>query len=231
MQLAQSMAGNPVDIDRTRPPIYMPPPMPPQQPPPVMVQRPMYVNAPPPQQQQGGMNPMGMASMARNFIPGASGAAGGGAAGGGAGFTGAGVHAGAGTGSGAVGFTGTGIHAGAGMGGGAAGAGGAGGASGATSALGSAGPWGLLAAAIIGNETYAKKHGYRREGSDYWRDLGSGKVLWQDIENRWGPKIFGNSTLGADSRGISQMMQGNVSEGWKTMKDEGPLKYLFNLFD
>lgn len=71
-----------------------------------------------------------------------------------------------------------------------AGAGSAAGGSGA-SALGSAGPWGLLAAAIIGNESEARKAG-RRDDRKATRamDMVSGKVLEQDMDY-YGKKVGG----------------------------------------
>jgi len=130
--------------------------------------------------------------------------------------------AGAGTGAGA-GFTGAGVHAGA------AGAGGAGGGMG--SAIAAGGPYAALAALMIGNEMYAKDKGYRREGKDYYKDLLSGDVMWQDIGERWSPKLFGNSRIGGDVEGTSKIMQGNISEGWNKIKDEGILGSIRGWFD
>ena len=107
------------------------------------------------------------------------------------------------------------------MGGGAAGgsgasAGGAGGAAAGSSAGGSsaagglggaaasAGPWAALAAVIATNEYNAKKGGFRAENDkEYAKDLTTGKVLSQDINGRWAPKLFGSSDkmgLGADMK-------------------------------
>lgn len=78
----------------------------------------------------------------------------------------------------------------AGGGGAAAGGGGAG--------AGLAAFWpAAVVAAAVGNETYAKSHGYRRDGADYWKDLATGRVLSQDVDNRWSPMIFGkNDNMG-----------------------------------
>lgn len=51
-------------------------------------------------------------------------------------------------------------------------------------------PWAWLAMAIIGNEAYAKHRGYRSKSkSKYARDLLSGEVFHQDLENRFLPKL------------------------------------------
>ena len=56
--------------------------------------------------------------------------------------------------------------------------------------LSSAGPWGLLAAAIISNESYARGKGYRsKNDKQYAKDLFSGEVFHQDMEKRWLPKL------------------------------------------
>lgn len=83
-------------------------------------------------------------------------------------------------------------------GGGAAAGGAAGGgaAAGGTAALGATGI-GALVLAGIANENYAKNHGYRREGADYYKDLATGRVLSQDVDNRWSPMLFGkNDNMG-----------------------------------
>ena len=77
-------------------------------------------------------------------------------------------------------------------GGGAAGGGAAGGGAGGGSALAAAGPWAALAAAIIGNESMAKKNDKRgrASGGEYVGDLLTGKVLEQDASYA-GDKIGG----------------------------------------
>lgn len=71
----------------------------------------------------------------------------------------------------------------------------------------SAGPWALLAAAIISNEYNAKKGGYRNEDDwGYAQDVIGGKVLEQDLNQRWLPQIFGED-LKNDSTGIGSDMK------------------------
>ena len=98
----------------------------------------------------------------------------------------------------------------------AGGAGGAGGAAAGSSAGGSsaagglggaaasAGPWAALAAVVAVNEYNAKKGGFRAENDkEYAKDLATGKVMSQDINGRWAPKLFGSSDkmgLGADMK-------------------------------
>ena len=96
--------------------------------------------------------------------------------------------------------------AGAGAGGAAAGgsAGGSSAAGGLGGAAASAGPWAALAAVIAVNEYNAKKGGFRAENDkEYAKDLATGKVMSQDINGRWAPKLFGSSDkigLGADMK-------------------------------
>jgi hypothetical protein len=93
------------------------------------------------------------------------------------------------------------------------------GASGAGSMMSSAGPWAALAAIIIANEYNAKKGGYRAEDdSEYAKDLITGKVLQQDLTQRWLPKAFGeysNGRFADDKLGIgSDMLAGaNIATG------------------
>ena len=64
-----------------------------------------------------------------------------------------------------------------------------GGGSGALAGLAS-NPWAWLAAVIVGNELYARPRGYRDEDTgDYIKDLFSGEVFHQDMEQRFLPKI------------------------------------------
>ena len=112
---------------------------------------------------------------------------------------------------------------GGGAGGAGAGAGGAGGAGGAAAggsaggssaagglggAAASAGPWAALAAVIAVNEYNAKKGGFRAENDkEYAKDLATGKVMSQDINGRWAPKLFGSSDkmgLGADMKAAGE---------------------------
>lgn len=102
--------------------------------------------------------------------------------------------------------------------GGGAGAGsttgaGASGASGAASSggLGSlAGMWpAAVVVAAVANESYAKDKGYRRGGLDYIKDLGLGRVLYQDIDQRWAPKLTGKS----DKLGIGGDMRAGAALG------------------
>lgn len=104
-----------------------------------------------------------------------------------------------------------------GLGGGAA----AGGGGGAMSGLAAAGPWAALAAAVIGNETYAKNHGYRRGGSDYYKDLATGRVLSQDVDNRWAPMLFGKNDrmgLGKDMSFAADLGSFQFGKAFKDLK-------------
>lgn len=97
------------------------------------------------------------------------------------------------------------------VGGGAASGGGAAGAASSTGLGGSmaaAGPWAALAAAIMVNEKSAKDGGYRREGADYYKDLATGRVMYQDVDQRWAPKLFGEKDktgLGGDMRAAAAL--------------------------
>lgn len=109
-------------------------------------------------------------------------------------------------------FMGGGSAAGSGAGAGGAAAGGSAGGSSAAGGLGSAaasaGPWAALAAAIAVNEYNAKKGGFRAENdNEYAKDLITGKVVSQDINGRWAPKLFGSSDkmgLGADMKAAGE---------------------------
>lgn len=104
-------------------------------------------------------------------------------------------------------FMGGGSAAGSGAGAGGAAAGGSAGG-GLGSAAASAGPWGALAAAIAVNEYNAKNGGFRAENDkEYAKDLITGKVVSQDINGRWAPKLFGSSDkmgLGADMKAAGE---------------------------
>lgn len=109
-------------------------------------------------------------------------------------------------------FMGGGSAAGSGAGAGGAAAGGSAGGSSAAGGLGSAaasaGPWAALAAVIAVNEYNAKKGGFRAENDkEYAKDLITGKVMSQDINGRWAPKLFGSSDkmgLGADMKAAGE---------------------------
>lgn len=112
-------------------------------------------------------------------------------------------------------FMGGGAAGGSGAGAGGAGGAAAGGSAGGSSSAGglggaaaSAGPWAALAAVIAVNEYNAKKGGFRAENDkEYAKDLATGKVMSQDINGRWAPKLFGSSDkmgLGADMKAAGE---------------------------
>lgn len=107
-------------------------------------------------------------------------------------------------------------------GGGAAGGAGGGAGSGAGGMIASAGPWAALAAVIIGNEMYAEKHGYRSEDpKEHLKDLLTGEVQHQDLEQRWLPKL-GIEDDSKTSDFISLMTNLsplNFSEQWDRLKN------------
>ena len=109
-------------------------------------------------------------------------------------------------GGGAAGGSGASAGGAGGAGGAAAGssAGGSSAAGGLGGAAASAGPWAALAAVVAVNEYNAKKGGFRAENDkEYAKDLATGKVMSQDINGRWAPKLFGSSDkmgLGADMK-------------------------------
>lgn len=109
---------------------------------------------------------------------------------------------GAGAGAGGAGGAGAGGAAAGGSAGGSSAAGGLGGAAAA------AGPWAALAAIIGVNEYNAKKGGYRAEDDkEYAKDLATGKVMSQDINQRWAPKLFGKDDkmgFGADMKAAGE---------------------------
>lgn len=109
---------------------------------------------------------------------------------------------GAGAGAGGAGGAGAGGAAASGSAGGSSAAGGLGGAAAA------AGPWAALAAIIGVNEYNAKKGGYRAEDDkEYAKDLATGKVMSQDINQRWAPKLFGKDDkmgFGADMKAVGE---------------------------
>ncbi len=112
------------------------------------------------------------------------------------------------------------------------GAGAGAGSSGAGSAMSSAGPWAALAAVIIANEMNAQD--YRDEDSgDYAEDVLGGKVLEQDMNQRWLPKIFGEDLenddlgLGADISAGADIGTLDFSNAWDTISSKGILSKLF----
>lgn len=101
------------------------------------------------------------------------------------------------------------------------------------SMLASVGPWALLAAAIVGNETEARRGGYRAEDdTEYARDLLTGRVVSQDIDQRWGPKLFGSAWeenkggIPADILALTDAGAMDFSGAWDHLK-EGSLAKLF----
>ena len=119
------------------------------------------------------------------------------------------------------------------FGGGSGGAaGGAAGASGSSSAAGSgvaaAGPWAALAAIIAVNEKSARNGGHRRDGADYAKDLASGKVLSQDVNERWVPKLGGyeNDKTGLlhDAGAGAEFLSLDFKDGFKKLADGGTAK-------
>jgi hypothetical protein len=120
---------------------------------------------------------------------------------------------------------------------GGGGAAGAGAGSGGGSMMASAGPWAALAAVIIGNESEAKRGGYRSEDDkEYAKDIVTGEVLQQDVEERWLPKIFGEDLendktgMGGDTLAATQFATGDFGEAWNTMKDSGVLGKILDIF-
>lgn len=122
-----------------------------------------------------------------------------------------------------------------GSGGGAAGAGGAtgagsaaGGSSAAGSGIAAAGPWAALAAIIAVNEKSARNGGHRRDGADYAKDLASGRVLSQDVNERWVPKLGGyeNDKTGLlhDAGAGAEFASFKFKDGFKKLADGGTVK-------
>lgn len=116
--------------------------------------------------------------------------------------------------------------------GGAASGGAAAGTSGGSSAAGSgvaaAGPWAALAAIIAVNEKSARNGGHRRDGADYAKDLASGKVLSQDVNERWVPKLGGyeNDKTGLlhDAGAGAEFLSLDFKDGFKKLADGGTAK-------
>jgi len=107
-------------------------------------------------------------------------------------------------------------------------------AGGGSSALASAGPWAALAALIVANESGAREGGYRDEDTgEYLQDLFGGKVLEQDFNQRFLPKLVGEDFeddklgLGADASVAADLSTFDFSNAWDTFKDHGLLSKLF----
>ncbi|OZI26719.1 hypothetical protein CAL26_05195 [Bordetella genomosp. 9] len=104
--------------------------------------------------------------------------------------------------------------------GGGAAAGGAAGGGSAGAGLAAFWPAAVVAAAV-GNEMYAKNHGYRRDGADYYKDLATGRVLSQDVDNRWSPMIFGkndNMGFGHDASFAADVGSFQFGKAFKDLK-------------
>lgn len=108
--------------------------------------------------------------------------------------------------------------------------GGAGAEAGASSGAASSGAGSLasmwpaaVVVAAIANENYATKKGYRREGTDYLKDLSLGRVLYQDVDQRWAQKLTGSKDqlgLGGDMRAGSAMASFQPGKAWKHLKND-----------
>lgn len=113
-------------------------------------------------------------------------------------------------------------YAGGAAAGGAAAGGTAAAGAGSAGAMSSAGPIGMIAAAIMLNEQDSRSKGLRREGSDYYKDLLTGKVVKQDIDGKWAPmtdSIFGEkSGLGNDQRMAGDLMSLDFKSAAKNFK-------------
>jgi hypothetical protein len=120
-------------------------------------------------------------------------------------------------------------------GGGGAAGGGAGASSGG-SMLSTLGPWAALAAIIYANETEARRGGYRSEDdTQYAKDLLGGKVLSQDVEQRWAPKLEsawgGSGSMASAASNIGSLdfsnAWGDLKQHWKDDPIIGALSGLF----
>ena len=135
-------------------------------------------------------------------------------------------------------FMGGGSAAGSGAGAGGATAGGSAGGSSAAGGLGSAaasaGPWAALAAVVAVNEYNAKKGGFRAENDkEYAKDLITGKVVSQDINGRWAPKLFGSSDkmgLGADMKAAGEASHLDLNGTIDNLKNGTSGKLLKKIF-
>lgn len=147
---------------------------------------------------------------------------------------GGGAGAGAGAGAGGASQVGAGAANGASSGigsltGGAGAGASGGGAAGGSSWLASAGPWAALAAAILVNENEAREGGYRDEDDwEYAKDLFGGKVMSDDINYRWSPKLFGDDDygFGADMEIAGELSSWDFSNAWDKLKNDSTLAKL-----
>ena len=74
-------------------------------------------------------------------------------------------------------------------------------------------PFTAIAAAVILNEKSARNGGHRRNGMDYWKDLGSGAVISQDFKERWNPKLDKMTGGAASKYGLTDTLQGAADMG------------------
>ena len=105
--------------------------------------------------------------------------------------------------------------------------------SGLGSGLAAAGPWAALAAAVIGNETYARNRGDRRSGGDYYKDLATGRVLSQDVDNRWSPMLFGKDDkwgFGHDMSFAADLGSFQFGKAWKDFQKGSIFSLFKNIF-
>ncbi len=115
---------------------------------------------------------------------------------------------------------------------------GGGGGGGFGQAMASAGPWAALAAAIIGNEKYAKDRGYRStDDKTYAKDLLTGGVLGQDVEKRFNPfmdkhsnGLWSKSGLGGDTQFGADLLGFNFKDAKKGFKNTSLVKALRKIF-
>lgn len=153
---------------------------------------------------------------------GAGGAGGAGASGGGA----AGGSGGGGWGLSSM-FGGGGSAAGGGAaasGGGAAASGGSAAGGTAASGMASMGPWAALAAVIIANESNARDNDYRsKDDKQYAKDLIGGKVLEQDVNQRWSKKLGGydddKTGMINDMGAAAEFSTFDFSNGWDKIEN------------
>lgn len=142
-----------------------------------------------------------------------------------AGGSAGGTAASGGASTGAGGGSGLGSFFGGGGGGGGATAAGGSASGGGGSALASAGPWAALVAAIAVNEYNGKEGGYRAEDDkEYATDLIGGKVLEQDLNQRWLPKIYGEDLkndktgIGHEQKAAGEFLTLDFSNGFKALE-------------
>ncbi|MGQ5522914.1 hypothetical protein ACUHMQ_06590 [Chitinimonas sp. PSY-7] len=88
-------------------------------------------------------------------------------------------------------------------------------------------PWTALAAAAVINEREAKRGGYRREGTQYVKDLLTGKNLEQDINQRWAPKVGGADDkfgIGSTMRVGGELLTGDFTNAGRAFDDSTAAK-------